>query len=107
MTSTDYTLVLPSARVESRDAPTAEELEEKTEEKVKEVKEEKNDSVFANFKNYKTNTTIQEKATEIKANKYIHKGKIIDFMIIQTSNYSSLKKKEGDKSWFSWKNKKE
>ena len=30
MTSTDYTLVLPSARVESRDAPTAEELEEKT-----------------------------------------------------------------------------
>ena len=49
----------------------------------------------------------KEKATEIKANKYIHKGKIIDFMIIQTSNYSSLKKKEGDKSWFSWKNKKE
>lgn len=95
---------------ESEEEETNEELEEKTEEKVKEVKEvkeEKNDSVFANFKNYKTNTTIQEKATEIKANKYIHKGKIIDFMIIQTSNYSSLKKKEGDKSWFSWKNKKE
>ncbi len=85
-----------------------EEKEEEKREEKKEEKEEKRDSVFANFKNYKTNTTTKQKATEIKANKYIHKGKIIDFMIIQTSNYSSLKKsEESEKSWFSWKNKKE
>ena len=87
-----------------------EEEEEKKEEKEekKEKKEEKNDSVFANFKNYKTNTTSKQKATEIKANKYIHKGKIIDFMILKTSNYASLKnKEESDQSWFGWKNKKE
>lgn len=82
-------------------------VEDKEEKAVeKEVKkEEKNDSVFANFKNYKTNTTTQEKATEIKANKYIHKGKVIDFMILQTSKYASLKNKETEKSWSFWKSK--
>lgn len=95
------------------ESDTEEESEEETEEseeeseKETEKEEEKEDSVFANFKNYKTNSTTQEKATEIKANKYIRKGKIIDFMIIKTSNYSSLTNEENEKSWFNWKNKKE